>query len=77
MTYLDKSVNVECKRLRHAKDELVDTGYGMCPDPGRAVLEKVQKLRYHVIEGSLQSVRIQLLRTVLADVLQSTESSLF
>lgn len=64
------------KSLRHAKDELVDTGYRVRPDSSRAVLEEVQKLGNHVIEWTLQRVGIKLLGAVFADVLQSTEGSL-
>ena len=46
------------------------------PDLGAAVLEELEELWYHDVEGSVQSVAVQQLRRVLADLLQCSKRAL-
>lgn len=40
------------------------------PNLRAAMLEELKEFRYHNVEGSIQSVTVQQLRRVLADLLQ-------
>ncbi len=46
------------------------------PDLGAAVLEELKEFRNHDVEGSVQSVAVQQLRRVLADLLQRSKRAL-
>lgn len=46
------------------------------PNLGAAVLEELKEFRYHNVEGPVQSVAVQQLRRVLADLLQCSKRAL-
>lgn len=66
--------------IHHAQTLMTDNQKGLLlspvPNLGAAVLEELKEFRYHNVEGSVQSVTVQQLRRVFADLLQCSKRAL-
>jgi hypothetical protein len=67
---------VQHESLCSANDELVDTRNGVGSNFGTVVLEKLQEFWYENVQGSIQCIAVQSFSRILADLLESTKSSL-
>ena len=75
--YVTKSlVKRECVCCLPSDDELIDAGDGVRPYFWAVVPEEVEELWDEVVEGPVEGVRVEHLRRVLADLLQSAERAL-
>lgn len=67
--------------MHHAQMLMAETNkkrrlLSLVPNLGTAVLEELKEFWYHNVEGSVQSVAVQQLRRVFADLLQCSKRAL-
>ncbi len=74
--HLYKGHNVEDQSWWLASDELVAAGNGMGPDDWVLMMEVLNEFWNENIEGSIESIRIKLVRAIFTDLQECTKRPL-